>query len=78
MTSGKHRLAKARISRMPTKGTQQRGIRVPPGIWLHALAITRRRGETISDVVREALESYIETHDPDGELGDSDADHDHD
>jgi hypothetical protein len=40
-----------------------------PDLWLRTLAVAQRNSETISDVVRRALKEYVDTHDPDHELG---------
>lgn len=42
-----------------SKGTTARNVRVPDDLWGRALAVARQRGETVSDVIRRALEAYI-------------------
>lgn len=42
--------------------TTLRNVRVPESLWASALALARSRGETISDVLREALEEYVRKH----------------
>lgn len=44
---------------MPGRGTQQRTVRMPDELWQAALALAKRRGETVSDVIRAALERYV-------------------
>ena len=39
--------------------TTPRAIRIPDELWDQALDATQRRGETISDVVRDALSAYV-------------------
>lgn len=39
--------------------TPQRAIRVPDDLWATAKAIAKARGETLSEVVREALVAYV-------------------
>jgi len=52
---------------MPGKGTTMRGVRVPDEVWLPALAVARRRGENLSDVIRQALSEYATTPPPERE-----------
>lgn len=40
----------------------QRSIRVPLRLWDEAKAVANHREESISDVVREALERYVKRH----------------
>ncbi|MCF3939917.1 hypothetical protein [Gordonia tangerina] len=42
-----------------SRGTPNRNVRVPDNIWDPALRIAQARGETLSDVIREALTEYI-------------------
>lgn len=42
--------------------TPTRTVRVDDEIWLPALAIARDRDETLSTVMRDALEAYIKEH----------------
>lgn len=39
--------------------TMPRSIRIPDDLWFAALKKARRQRETLSDVVRRALEEYI-------------------
>jgi predicted DNA-binding protein len=36
-----------------------RAVRVPDELWLAAIAKAQQRGETVSDIVRGALERYV-------------------
>ena len=42
--------------------TPQRAIRVPDDLWRAAQAVAKERGETLSDVIREALGEYVRRH----------------
>ena len=44
--------------------TPQRTVRVPDHIWHAAKAAADARGETLSDVIRRALEQYIKKRRP--------------
>ena len=46
-----------------SKGTTPRAIRISDELWQQAKAVAERRGDTISDVVRLALEWYIKRPD---------------
>ena len=46
-----------------SKGTKPRAIRISDELWNEAKAVTERRADTISDVVRVALERYVSTPD---------------
>jgi predicted DNA-binding protein len=51
------------IDGVPNKPkTKGRSIRVPDELWQEALTTSQQQGETISDVVREALQEYVEKH----------------
>lgn len=39
--------------------TPQRAVRVPDDLWRAAQEIARERGETLSDVLRDALVQYV-------------------
>jgi metal-responsive CopG/Arc/MetJ family transcriptional regulator len=39
--------------------TPLRSVRVPEDLWQAATVVANRNGETISDVVREALREYV-------------------
>lgn len=40
-------------------GTTLRNVRVAEDLWRRALAVARSRDETLSDVIRAALERYV-------------------
>ena len=44
---------------MPGRGTQHRGIRISDELWRAAKETAKRRGETVADVIRAALERYV-------------------
>lgn len=44
-----------------SKGTTPRAIRISDELWQDAKVVAERRSETISDVVRRALETYVKT-----------------
>ena len=39
--------------------TPTRALRVPDDLWLAAKAVAKERGETLSDVLRDALVEYV-------------------
>jgi len=47
---------------MPGRGTHKRSIRIPDDLWSAALAIARRRGDTLNEIIRAALERYVAEH----------------
>lgn len=47
-----------------SKGTTPRAIRISDELWQAAKAVAERRSETISDVVRVALERYVAQQPP--------------
>lgn len=50
----------ATVSRVPnTPGTPRRTIRIPDDLWDAASAKAEERGESVSDVIRKALERYV-------------------
>ena len=51
---------------MPGRGTRHHSIRVPDELWKAAQARAKRRGETLTQVMRQALERYVSETD-DGE-----------
>lgn len=53
----------AKLTRMPGRGTTKRSIRIPDAIWDPALAKAKLRGETLNEVIRAALERYVEQDD---------------
>jgi antitoxin component of RelBE/YafQ-DinJ toxin-antitoxin module len=44
--------------------TTPRAIRIPDDLWENAKAATEANGDTVSDVVRRALERYVRAHPP--------------
>lgn len=50
---------------MPGRGTTKRSIRIPDALWDPALAKAKRRGETLNEVIRAALERYLTQDDED-------------
>jgi hypothetical protein len=42
--------------------TPQRTVRVPDKVWHDAKTTAETQGETLSDVIRRALEQYIKKH----------------
>lgn len=42
--------------------TTSRNVRVPDETWLPARAIAAERDETLSDVIRAALDEYVALH----------------
>ena len=40
-------------------GGRTRTVRVPDELWNAAMAIAQARGETLSDIIRDALERYV-------------------
>lgn len=51
--------ASPNVPDVSSAGTPRRSIRVPDETWVPAVRIAAMRGETVSDVVRAALEEYI-------------------
>ena len=50
----------ATIGRVPnTPGTPRRTIRIPDALWDAAVAKAEEHGESVSDVIRKALERYV-------------------
>lgn len=50
----------ATVARVPnTPGTPRRTIRIPDDLWDAAVAKAEERGESVSDVIRKALERYV-------------------
>jgi antitoxin component of RelBE/YafQ-DinJ toxin-antitoxin module len=43
--------------------TPMRAVRISEEVWRPALACAEQHGDTITDIIRHALTSYIETHD---------------
>lgn len=48
---------------MPSEGTKRRSIRVEDDLWERAKREAKARGDTLADVVRRALEDYVEHRD---------------
>jgi predicted transcriptional regulator len=44
------------------RGTTLRNVRVADDLWRRALAVARGRDESLSDVIRSALERYVKRH----------------
>jgi hypothetical protein len=44
--------------------TTPRAIRIPDDLWAAALAATGANGDTVSGIVRRALERYVRAHPP--------------
>lgn len=44
------------------RGTKLRNIRVDEDLWQRAKAVADLRKETLSDVIRAALERYVKRH----------------
>jgi predicted transcriptional regulator len=42
--------------------TPNRVVRVPDDLWHAAQAIAKARGETLSDIIRDALRRYVKRH----------------
>jgi predicted DNA-binding protein len=47
---------------MTSPGTRARSVRVPDDLWDTARRISQAEGTPLSDVIRESLERYVETH----------------
>ena len=47
--------------------TPLRAVRVPDHLWQRALAIAKERDESLSDIMRDALELYVEDYGHDAE-----------
>jgi predicted DNA-binding ribbon-helix-helix protein len=45
-----------------TRGTTRRTVRIEDALWVPALTIAKRRGENLSDIIRAALQAYIDKH----------------
>ena len=44
------------------RGTTLRNVRVADDLWRRALDVAEDRGESVSDVMRAALERYVKRH----------------
>lgn len=44
------------------RGTTLRNVRIADPLWDRAKEIAERRGESVSDVLRAALERYVKRH----------------
>ena len=44
------------------RGTTLRNVRVADPLWSAARAVAESRGESLSDVIRAALERYVKRH----------------
>ena len=45
-----------------SKGTKVRTVRIDDGLWEEAKAAASERGESLSEVIRQALWQYVENH----------------
>lgn len=45
-----------------TGTTTSRNVRIPDDIWKPAMAIAKARGDTLTDVIEQALKRYIARH----------------
>jgi len=45
-----------------SRGTTARNVRVADDLWRRALAVAAQRGDTLSDVIRRALEAYVKRY----------------
>lgn len=53
---------------MPNRpATKHRTVRVPDDLWEQAKRVAADRGETVTDVIRRALERYVRQHPLDGD-----------
>jgi predicted transcriptional regulator len=53
----------AQTERVPNQPkTPLRALRVPDDLWHRAQAVAKERGETLSDVMRDALWDYVEKY----------------
>jgi predicted transcriptional regulator len=51
------------IRAMPnTPGTPRRTVRIPDDLWDAAARIAAARDESLSDILRQALERYVKRH----------------
>lgn len=50
------------MSLVPSSGTGRRSFRVADKIWDAAAEVASKEGETVSDVIRDSLVSYVEMH----------------
>lgn len=46
------------------RGTKLRNVRVPDSLWDSAMSLARSRGETVTSVITEALQAYVESAEP--------------
>lgn len=42
--------------------TPLRNVRVSDELWINARQVAKSRGETVTDVIRRALENYVTRH----------------
>lgn len=45
-----------------SRGTTLRNVRVADGLWQRVRTVAESRGESVSDVIRAALERYVKRH----------------
>lgn len=56
-------MTRASLGRMPSKGTTRRTIRIHDDLWDTASQKAEAAGESVSDVIRRALEEYVKEND---------------
>ena len=47
------------MANQPREGTSVRGVRLDDAVWAAAQEKAKANGETVSDVLRRALEAYV-------------------
>lgn len=50
------------MSNQPRPGNPARAVRVEDELWNAAKAIAAKRGDSLSDVMRDALRRYVKRH----------------
>ena len=45
-----------------SKGTTHRTVRIDDALWDAAKAAAKENGENVSDIIRKALEQYVQQH----------------
>lgn len=55
-----------------SKGTTPRAVRIDDALWNAAKAATAANGDSLSDVIRQALQKYVAAHDQESERSSSD------
>jgi hypothetical protein len=59
--SNHHRRAQRR--RRVSKGTTHRTVRIEDTLWDAAKTAANERGDNLSDIIRKALQQYVDQHD---------------